>query len=168
MRAYHEAEVAAHVRHPNVAAVVAMGTVDGEPFLATEYVFGIPASQVVERVQQSLVDPLPLPVALTLAVVVTLFEIDLKLSGGIFALTRASSYAGTSLLNSLIYGHMLVAIGSALVWVTLVLVSLRKFSNPPVPNAFGPTHRVWGRVGMLLMMASGLSAVPLYYLGFAA
>ena len=106
--------------------------------------------------------------ALALAVVVTLFEIDLKLSGGIFALTRASSYAGTSLLNSLIYGHMLVAIGSALVWVTLVLVSLRKFSTPPVPNAFGPTHRVWGRVGMLLMMASGLSAVPLYYLGFAA
>lgn len=106
--------------------------------------------------------------ALTLAVVVTLFEIDLKLSGGIFTLTRASSYAGTTLLNSLIYGHMLVAIGSALVWVTLVLVSLRKFSNPPVPNAFGPTHRVWGRVGMLLMMASGLSAVPLYYLGFAA
>lgn len=106
--------------------------------------------------------------ALALAVVVTLFEIDLKLSGGIFTLTRASSYAGTTLLNSLIYGHMLVAIGSALVWVTLVLVSLRKFSNPPVPNAFGPTHRVWGRVGMLLMMASGLSAVPLYYLGFAA
>lgn len=106
--------------------------------------------------------------ALTLAVVVTLFEIDLKLSGGIFTLTRASSYAGTTLLNSLIYGHMLVAIGSALVWVPLVLVSLRKFSNPPVPNAFGPTHRVWGRVGMLLMMASGLSAVPLYYLGFAA
>ena len=106
--------------------------------------------------------------ALALAVVVTLFEIDLKLSGGIFTLTRASSYAGTSLLNSLIYGHMLVAIGSALVWVPLVLVSLRKFSNPPVPNAFGPTHRVWGRVGMLLMMASGLSAVPLYYLGFAA
>lgn len=67
-RFVHEAEVAAHVRHPNVAAVVAMGTVDGEPFLATEYVFGIPASQVVERVQQSLVDPLPLPVALTLAV----------------------------------------------------------------------------------------------------
>lgn len=106
--------------------------------------------------------------ALALAVVVTLFEIDLKLSGGIFTLTRASSYAGTTLLNSLIYGHMLVAIGSALVWVPLVLVSLRKFSNPPVPNAFGPTHRVWGRVGMLLMMASGLSAVPLYYLGFAA
>jgi hypothetical protein len=51
--------------------------------------------------------------------------------------------------------------------VPLVIVSLRKFSNPPVSNAFGPTHRMWGRLGMLLMMASGLSAVPLYYLGFA-
>ncbi len=54
-----------------------------------------------------------------------------------------------------------------LVWVPLVIVSFRKFANPPVSNAFGPTHRKWGRLGMLLMMASGLSAVPLYYLGFA-
>ena len=106
--------------------------------------------------------------ALALAVVVALFEADLKLSGGIFVLTAPSSYAGTTLLNSLIYGHMLVAIGSALVWVPLVIVSLRKFPSPPAPNAFGPTHRLWGRVGMLLMMASGISALPLNYLGFAA
>jgi serine/threonine protein kinase len=66
-RFVHEAEVAAHVRHPNVAAVVAMGTVDGEPFLATEYVFGIPVSQVVDRVEQSLVDAVPLPVGLAMA-----------------------------------------------------------------------------------------------------
>ena len=104
---------------------------------------------------------------LVLAVAVGLFEVDLKLSGGIFELTRESSYAGTTLLNGLVYGHTLVAIGSTLVWVPLVIVSLRRFSNPPVSNAFGPTHRKWGRLGMLLMMASGLSAVPLYYLGFA-
>jgi len=104
---------------------------------------------------------------LVLTVAVGLFEVDLKLSGGIFELTRESSYAGTALLNGLIYGHTLVAIGSTLVWVPLVIVSLRKFANPPVSNAFGPTHRKWGRLGMLLMMASGLSAVPLYYLGFA-
>lgn len=106
--------------------------------------------------------------ALALAVVVALFEVDLKLSGGIFTLTSQSSYAGTPLLHGLIYGHTLVAIGSTLVWVPLVVVSLRKFPDPPAANAFGPRHRFWGRVGMLLMMASGLSAVPLYYLGFAA
>ena len=104
---------------------------------------------------------------LILAVAVGLFEADLKLSGGIFELTAASSYAGTGLLNGLIYGHTLVAISSALVWVVLAFVSLRKFPNPPASNAFGPTHKRWGKIGMLLMMASGLSAIPLYYLGFA-
>ena len=104
---------------------------------------------------------------LVLAVAVGLFEVDLKLSGGIFELTRESGYAGTGLLNSLIYGHTLVAISSVLVWVPLIVLSLRRFPNPPVSNAFGPTHRLWGRVGMVLMIASGLSAIPLYYVGFA-
>jgi putative membrane protein len=98
---------------------------------------------------------------------VGLFEVDLKLSGGIFELTRESSYAGTGLLNGLIFGHTMVAVGSVLVWVPLIILSLRRFPNPPVSNAFGPTHRLWGRTGMLLMMTSGMSAIPLYYVGFA-
>jgi putative membrane protein len=35
-----------------------------------------------------------------LGVVVLLFEADLRLSGGIFTLTRQSRYAGTALLNT--------------------------------------------------------------------
>ncbi len=67
-RFVHEAEVAAHVRHPNVAGVVAMGTVDNEPFLATEYVFGIPVADIVLRIEDSLVDPVPLDVGLVLGI----------------------------------------------------------------------------------------------------
>lgn len=107
-----------------------------------------------------------LGLAILLAIAVGLFELDLKLSGGIFELTRESAYSGTSLLNSIIYGHTLVAVGSVLVWVPLIVLSLRRFGNPPVPGAFSRRHRFWGRTGMLLMMASGLSALPLYYLGF--
>lgn len=66
-RFVHEAEVAAHVRHPNVAGLVAMGTIDREPFLATEFVFGIQVSQIVDRVEQQIVDPVPLDVALFMA-----------------------------------------------------------------------------------------------------
>ncbi len=104
---------------------------------------------------------------ITLIVAVGLFELDMKLSGGIFELTAGSAYAGTAVLNTLIYGHTLVAILSALMWLVLVLVSLRRFPNPPASNAFGLAHRFWGRTGMLMMMASGISAVPLYYVGFA-
>jgi tRNA A-37 threonylcarbamoyl transferase component Bud32 len=67
-RFVHEAEVAAHVRHPNVAALVAMGTIDQEPFLATEYVFGIQVSQIVDRIESSQIDPVPLPIGLSIAV----------------------------------------------------------------------------------------------------
>ncbi|MEO1337296.1 MAG: protein kinase, partial [Myxococcota bacterium] len=70
-RFVHEAEVVSHVQHPNVAALVAMGTVDGEPFLATEYVFGLQASQIIERVQNTAVDLLPLHVALQISVELT-------------------------------------------------------------------------------------------------
>ena len=108
-----------------------------------------------------------LTLASVLAVAVALFEVDLKLSGGIFELTRESAYAGTGLLNGLIYGHTAFAISSALVWIVLVFVSLRRFPNPPVSNDFGTRHRLWGRTGMVLMMVSGLSAIPLYYVGFA-
>lgn len=110
---------------------------------------------------------LQVSLALILAIAVALFEVDLKLSGGIFALTAPSAYAGTVLLNGLIYGHMVVAIGSVLVWAPLLLFSIRYFGNPPSPGDFSARHRFWGRTGMLLMMLSGLSALPLYYLGFA-
>lgn len=66
-RFVHEAEVAAHVRHPNVAALIAMGSVDREPFLATEFVFGIQLSEIVERVETSVIDRVPLPIALHLS-----------------------------------------------------------------------------------------------------
>lgn len=108
-----------------------------------------------------------LSLAILLAIAVAAFELDLKLSGGIFTLTADSAYAGTVLLNSLIYGHMVVAIASVLVWVPLVIFSLRRFPRPPEPNDFSAKHRFWGRIGMVLMMLSGSSAIPLYYVGFA-
>ncbi|MEH6549211.1 MAG: DUF420 domain-containing protein [Pseudomonadales bacterium] len=109
---------------------------------------------------------LQIAIASVLAVAVLLFEIDLKVSGGIFVLTKDSSYAGTALLNFLIYSHTLVAITTTLVWVILVFLSLKKFDKPPTPNAFSRTHRIMGRTGMICMMATGLSSFPLYYYGF--
>ena len=101
-----------------------------------------------------------------LAVAVALFEVDLQLSGGIFELTAESAYAGTTLLNSWIYGHTVVAITTTIIWVALIVLSLRRFGTPPQPGTFSPPHRLWGRTGMATMAATGLSAFPLYYYGF--
>ena len=101
-----------------------------------------------------------------LAFVVVLFEADLSLSGGIFELTKASSYAGTAVLKAWIYGHTVVAILTSISWLVLTIWSLRRFDKPPRPSDFSKTHRRLGISGMLLMMATGLSAFPLYYYGF--
>jgi eukaryotic-like serine/threonine-protein kinase len=67
-RFVHEAEVASHVDHPNVARLIAFGTVDGEPFLATEFVAGISAMRIVDNIESGILKPMPLQVALHLSV----------------------------------------------------------------------------------------------------
>jgi putative membrane protein len=106
-----------------------------------------------------------LTTAVVLGIVVLLFEIDLNRLGGIFAVTAGSPYAGTSVLNFWIWTHTAFAILSTIVWLLLVIASLIKFPKVPVPTAF-PTHRYFGRLGMVLMLGSGLTAIPMYYYGF--
>ncbi len=107
-----------------------------------------------------------LTLGVILFVAVAMFEIDMKLAGGIFELTKESRYNGTTLLNSWIYGHTVVAILTSIIWVLLIIFSLKRFPNPPEPAEFSKTHRFWGRLGMVTMMLAGLSAFPLYYYGF--
>lgn len=105
--------------------------------------------------------------AVLLALVVGLFEYNLRLQGGIFEATRASAYAGTTTLNFWIWFHTFFAITTLLVWIGLISASLRRFPNPPVPGAFSPRHRFWGRVGMVWMLATGVTSLPVYWYGFA-
>lgn len=67
-RFVHEARVATYVRHENIASLVAMGTIGREPFFATEHVFGIPISDLVNRVELGMTRRIPLGVALKLAI----------------------------------------------------------------------------------------------------
>lgn len=106
-----------------------------------------------------------LTTAVVLGIVVLLFEVDLNQKGGIFAITAGSAYAGSGVLNFWIWTHTAFAISSTLVWLLLVVASLIKFPKLPVPAAF-PTHRYFGRLGMVLMLLSGITAVPMYYYGF--
>ena len=106
-----------------------------------------------------------LSTAVVLGIVVLLFEIDLNRMGGIFAVTAGSAWAGTATLNFWIWTHTAFAISSTIVWVLLVAASLIKFPSPPEPKYFA-THRHFGRLGMVLMLGSGVTAIPMYIYGF--
>lgn len=102
-----------------------------------------------------------------LFVAVILFEVDLKMRGGIFEMVKDSQFAGTAFLNGLIWFHMFVSITTSFIWIGLVAMSLWKFASPPVPNNFSGMHKFWGKIGMIDMILTGITGVMLYVLGFA-
>ncbi len=102
----------------------------------------------------------------TLAVVVTLFEVDMRMAGGIFEMTKDSAYAGTLLLNASIWGHTALSISTSILWAWLLIVSWRRFPKPPAPAEFSARHRFWGKVGMTTMALTGITGLELYILGF--
>jgi putative membrane protein len=102
-----------------------------------------------------------------LTVAVGAFEANMSSLGGIFAATSASQYAGTTLLNGWIWFHTACAILTTLLWFGLLIASLRRFPKPPAPNGFSSTHRVLGRIGMIMMALTGLTSIPVYVYGFA-
>lgn len=111
---------------------------------------------------------LQITLAVTLAIVVGIFEYDLAQSGGIFALVEGSAWEGTALLNGIIYVHTFFAVLASLSWVILIVVSLFRFASPPRPNSFSATHRLWGQFGMVTMIGAAVTALPLYYFGFVS
>ncbi len=104
---------------------------------------------------------------IVLGAAVLVFEIDLRLQGGIFEATKNSPYANTFTLDFWIYFHTILALLTTVTWAVLLIASLRKFPNPPAPGAFSKRHRFWGRMGMVLMLATGLTSLPVYIYGFA-
>ncbi|MBK9260325.1 MAG: DUF420 domain-containing protein [Polyangiaceae bacterium] len=105
--------------------------------------------------------------AAILAIVIVAFEVDMRLSGGIFEMTKESRFAGTPFLNASIGVHVLLSILTTISWIVLITLSLRRFPNPPIPGPFSRAHRFWGKFGMLTMALTGITGIELYVIGFA-
>ena len=121
----------------------------------------------VRNGEYSLHKKVQLGLFVVLFVVVILFEADLRMRGGIFKMVEQSQFAGTTFLNSLIWFHMFASITTSLIWIGLVAFSLWKFASPPLPNSFSGTHKLFGKIGMIDMILTGITGVMLYVLGFA-
>ena len=103
---------------------------------------------------------------IVLFLVVALFEYDLRLQGGIFAMVKGSRFEGTTFLNGSIYLHTFLAITTSLIWLWLTAASWFKFPTPPRPTRFSKTHKLWGKIGMIDMILTGVTGVQLYIFGF--
>ncbi|MDH5680476.1 MAG: DUF420 domain-containing protein [Spirochaetota bacterium] len=100
-------------------------------------------------------------------VVVVLFELDVRSSGGSGAFVKLSPYAGRGFLEVLLYFHIAVASITFISWLVLGLLSWKRFATA-LPGSFSGSHRRWGQGTFLGLLVTAITGVALYVLVFVA
>jgi hypothetical protein len=96
---------------------------------------------------------------------VTLFEVDVRLSGGSGSLMRGSSYAGTPGLRMLTLVHVLGAVATFMAWLILLIPSWRRYRQA-LPGTFSKRHRQVGKLVYAGTVFTAVTAVAMYVVGF--
>ncbi len=100
-----------------------------------------------------------------LTVVLVMFEVNIRMRGGSDALFLSSSFANTPTLRAVLLGHLLIAVSTYFVWVGLTVLSWRRFRSR-LPGVFSRTHARVGRLVIAGNVATALSGILLYIVGF--
>src|SRR5262245_26271913 len=80
---------------------------------------------------------------LVLALILVVFEVHLRASGGARGIFEQSRFADTTALTAAIYIHILFAVSTVVAWTTLAILSLVKYRRS-LPGDFSRIHRIGG------------------------
>jgi putative membrane protein len=105
-----------------------------------------------------------LALGVTLAVAVTLFEIDIRVNGWKH-LAEASAYYD-SLVFPMLYIHLFFAISASISWLWAIIAALRKFDSPPTPNDYSPKHKKIAWIAAISMYGTSITGWAFYTLAF--
>lgn len=107
-----------------------------------------------------------LTLAGVLLVVLTAFELDVRLHGW---QERAADELGgkaSQLVLTALSIHLFFAVTTVLLWIVVIVLASRRFPNPPSPNSHSPFHRRWARLAALDMLLTTLTGWVFYVLAF--
>ena len=106
-----------------------------------------------------------------LLVVVTLFEIDMRVNGWEHLATDSPYYDDGKEWSGVwisLYIHLVFAISTALLWGYVIVQALRKIPKPPGPCEHSRLHKKLGWIAALDMVATAVTGWIFYLLAFAA
>ena len=103
-----------------------------------------------------------------LLVVVALFEIDMRMQGGFWAMTEDSPYYESKFLPMLLGVHLVFSVSTVLIWAWTLFTAIRRFPTPVGPGEFSPVHRALAWIAVLDMVATVVTGLLVYYYGFIA
>jgi hypothetical protein len=107
-----------------------------------------------------------------LLVAVVAFELDMRIHGW-EQRAMASPYFDPQAKWSCPVGivlliHLFFAIPTAVLWTYVIVMALRKFASPPLPNAYSALHKRLGWLAAFEMTGTTVTGWIFYWLAFAA
>ncbi len=102
-----------------------------------------------------------------LLVVISLFELDMRIFGWENLAKDKSPYYQTS-LYPVLYVHLCFAITTSLLWIYMIVTGLRHFGRSPEPNEFSSRHKLMGRLTAADTILTAVTGWIFYYMAFVA
>jgi len=105
-----------------------------------------------------------------LLIAVGLFEIDIRMQGGIDGILAKRATPLTvdarQFFDTLLAVHLVFAISTPFLWGTTLVLALKKFSSPPTPGAHSSTHKLLGWLSAIDITLTSITGLLVYYYGF--
>ncbi len=113
---------------------------------------------------------LQIVLGVVLLAAVGLFEIDMRMHGGISGIlakrSRPLSPAERASFNQLLAVHLFFAISTVILWATTLTLALRRMPVPPAPCAHSPLHKRLGWLSAADITLTSVTGLLVYYYGF--
>ena len=101
---------------------------------------------------------------------VGLFEVDMRLHGGIDGIlakrSRPLSLSERSSFDNLLYVHLFFAVSTVVLWATTLVLALKRIPNPPAPCEHTRLHKRLGWLSAADITLTSATGLMVYYYGF--
>ncbi|MGE5194806.1 MAG: DUF420 domain-containing protein [Deltaproteobacteria bacterium] len=113
---------------------------------------------------------LQITLGVVLLVAVGLFEVDMRLHGGIDGILAKRSRPLTpderTSFNTLLAVHLFFAVSTVFLWATTLVLAIKRMPRPPAPCEHSRLHKRLGWLSAADITLTSVTGLLVYYYGF--
>jgi putative membrane protein len=107
-----------------------------------------------------------LALAVLLAIVITAFEVDIRVNGWQHRAAGSVDGEPSQAVYTALAIHLFFALTTVLLWIVVIVRGLRRFPHPPAPNEHSAFHRRFGWIAAIDMLLTTVTGWVFYVLAF--
>jgi len=104
--------------------------------------------------------------AIILLIAVLLFELEIRLAGGIFNLMENSVYHGSSKFEIVLFIHLIFAVTTPFLWGWTIFSGLKNYEGGKFKEGYAKKHIFLGRISIIDLLLTSGTGLLVYYMAF--